>query len=297
MKFNFGRRSAGVFLLFSLSTIAISAAQAENGPGSAPSANSTPNSTPIDLNQLLHRVEEHQKQVETLREDYTYDCVQMNQEFDSNGQVKKTETEKREEFFVNGHMIGRVVERDGQPLSQSDRQKEDQRIAELVTKAQKTPPDERLEGPNITVGRVLELMDLRNPRREMFRGRPTIVFDFVGRKDMKTHGMMEDASKKLRGTVWIDEADLQVAHLEVTVDDNFHIAGGLLASVEKGSSFRFDQARVNAGLWLPAGSEANMQARVLLVKNLHEHLVQHNSGFRRFSVEAAGVQHASQTRP
>jgi hypothetical protein len=144
---------------------------------------------------------------------------------------------------------------------------------------------------------VLELMDLRNPQREMFKGRPTIVFDFVGRKDMKTHGMMEDASKKLRGTVWIDEADLQVAHLEVTVDDNFHIAGGLLASVEKGSSFRFDQARVNAGLWLPAGSEANMQARVLLVKNLHEHLVQRNFGFKRFSVEAAGVQHASRAQP
>src|SRR6185437_8013 len=233
MKSNFGRLFAGVFLILTPFTIAA----AENGPGSAPAANPGP----INLQQLLHRVEEHQKQVETLREDYTYDCVQMNQQLDSDGQVKKTETEKREEFFVNGHMIGRVMERNGQPLSHSDRQKEDQRIEELVQKAQKTPPGERLEGPNITVGRVLELMDLRNPRRVTFRDRPTIVFDFVGRKDMKTHGMMEDASKKLRGSVWIDEADLQVAHLEVTVDDNFHIAGGLLASVEKGSNFRFDQ--------------------------------------------------------
>lgn len=293
MKFSFGRRSAGVFLIFSLSTIAISAAKAENGPGSAPAASSAP----INLQQLLHRVEEHQKQVETLREDYTYDCLQTHQELDSDGQVKKTETEKREDFFVNGHTIGRLVERNGQTLSQSDQQKENQRIAALIEKAQKTPPEERLEGPNITVGRVLELMDLRNPRRIMFKGRPTIVFDFVGRKDMKTHGIMEDASKKLRGTVWIDEADLQVAHLEVTVDDNFHIAGGLLASVEKGSSFRFDQARVNADLWLPAGSEANMQAKVLLVKNLRERLVQHNFGFKRFNVEAAGVQKASQARP
>jgi hypothetical protein len=291
MKFHFGRACTGALLIFSL--FAMAAAYAESEPGSAPASSSAP----INLQLLLQRVEEHQKQVEELREDYTYDCLQTNQEIGSSGQVKKTATEKREEFFVNGHMIGRVVERDGRPLSQSERQKEDQRIAELVAKAQKTPPDERLEGPNITIGRVLELMDLRNPQREMFRGRPTIVFDFVGRKDMKTHGMMEDASKKLRGTVWIDEADLQVAHLEVTVDDNFHIAGGLLASVEKGSSFRFDQARVNAGLWLPAGSEANMQARVLLVKNLHEHLVQRNFGFKRFSVEAAGVQHASRAQP
>jgi hypothetical protein len=293
MKFNFGWRPAGVFLILNLFTLASAAAYGENRPGSATSANSAP----INLDQLLHSVEEHQKQVETLREDYTYDCLETNQQIDSNGQVKKTSTEKREEFFVNGHMIGRLVERNGQPLSQSDRQKEDQRIAALVVKAQKTPPGERLEGPNITVGRVLDLMDLRNPRREIYKGRPTIVFDFVGRKDMKTHGMMEDASKKLRGTVWIDEADLQVAHLDVTVDDNFRIAGGLLASVEKGSSFHFDQVRVNADLWLPDGSEANMQARVLLVKNLRERLVQRDFGFKRFSVEAAGMQRASQSRP
>ena len=50
-------------------------------------------------------------------------------------------------------------------------------------------------------------MDLRNERRVMFRERAAIVFDFVGRKDAKTHGLAEDASKKLQGTIWIDEAD------------------------------------------------------------------------------------------
>lgn len=289
MKSNFGRLFAGVFLMSTLFTTAAAQAEDSSAPASSPAR--------LDLRQLLRHVEDHQKQVESLREDYTYDCLETNQQIDSDGQVKKTTTEKREEFFVNGHMIGRVVERNGQSLSQSDTQKEDQRIAGLVVKAQKTPPDQRLEGPNITVSRVLELMDLRNPRRETFRGRPTIVFDFVGRKDIKTHGMMEDASKKLRGTVWIDEGDLQVAHLEVMVDDNFHIAGGLLASVEKGSNFRFDQVRVNADLWLPVGSEANMQARVLLIKNLRERLVQHDFGFKRFSVEAAGMQRTSQARP
>ena len=57
-------------------------------------------------------------------------------------------------------------------------------------------------------------------------------------------GMMEDASKKLQGTIWIDEADRQVAHLEVSFDDNFHVAGGPVRDVQKGSSFRFDQAPV-----------------------------------------------------
>ena len=164
-------------------------------------------------------------------------------------------------------------------------QKETDRVTKLVEKAQKTPPDQPLEGQIVSVSRLLEIMDVSNPRRESFRGRPTIVFDFQGRKDAKTHGLAEDASKKLRGAVWIDEADLQVAHLEVSFDDNFKIAGGLFASIQKGSSFRFDQAPVADGLWLPTGAESTIQARLLMVKNLREHYIERDSNFQRFRVE------------
>ncbi|MFP5204801.1 MAG: hypothetical protein ACLGSH_05560 [Acidobacteriota bacterium] len=243
----------------------------------------TTNAPLPDISQLMRQVEQHQHQVEAMRENYTFDCLETTQEIGAAGQVKNTATEQRQEFFVNGHMIGRVVKKDGQALNTAEEQKEDARVKALVEKAEQTPPDQRLQGRSITVGRVLELMDLRSPRREVFRGRPTLVLDFAGRRDAKTHGMMEDASKKLAGTVWIDEKDLQVAHLEVRVDNNFRI-GGLLASVQKGSSFRFDQAPVDHGLWLPTGSEAYMQAKVLLLKSVRERKVQKDFGFRRFEV-------------
>ena len=117
-------------------------------------------------------------------------------------------------------------------------------MTKMVEKAEQTPPGQPLEGPSISVSRLLEIMDVRNERRAMFRGRPTIVFDFVGRKDAKTHGLAEDASKKLEGTVWVDEADRQVAHLEVSFIDNFHVLGGLFANIQKGSNFRFDQSQI-----------------------------------------------------
>ena len=243
------------------------------------------NSPPLNLAQILRRVQDHQQQVERMREDYTFQAVQTKQQIDGDGNVKSTESEEREKFFVNGHIIGRLVKRNGQPLSADDQKKQDERVKGLVEKAQVTPSSERLQGQSITVSRVLELVELRNPRRDTYHGRPTIVFDFVGRKDAKTHGMMEDASKKLQGTVWIDEADLQVAHLEVMVADTFRIAGGLLASVQKGSTFRFEQAPVDHGLWLPVGSEANMQANVLLFKNLRERIVERDFGFKCFRVQ------------
>jgi len=70
-------------------------------------------------------------------------------------------------------------------------------------------------------------MDVRNERRESYRGRPAIVFDFVGRKDAQTHGLAEDASKKLQGTLWVDETDRQIAHLDAAFDDNFTLAAEL----------------------------------------------------------------------
>jgi hypothetical protein len=240
-----------------------------------------------DIRELMRQVAQHQIQIEQVRENYTFNSVQTVQDIDANGKVTKTEAEEYNDFFVNGHQIERLVKKNGQPLSAGEEQKESERVTKLVEKAGKVPPGQPLEGDSVSVSRLLDIMDVRNQRREVFRSRPAIVFDFIGRKDAKTHGIVEDASKKLKGTVWIDEADREVAHIEVSFDENFHIAGGLFANVQKGSNFSFDQAPVAgaSGLWLPTGAEANMQARVLLFKNVHQHVTERDFDFQHFGVE------------
>jgi hypothetical protein len=239
-----------------------------------------------DPRQLMMEVQQHQRQMDKVRENFTYTSLQTMQDLDGNGQVKKTETTENEDFYVNSHIIERAVKKDGKPLDAHEAQKETERVTKEVEKAQKTPPGEPMNGQSISVARVLELVDVRNPRRETYRGRPTIVFDFVGRKDAKTHGLAEDASKKLQGTIWIDEKDRQVAHLEVSFDDNFHVVGGLVANVQKGSNFHLDQAPAEGGMWLPSGGEASLQLRVLLVKSIRQHFTERDYDFKRFHVEA-----------
>lgn len=245
-----------------------------------------------EIRQLMREVQEHQKQLEKVRENYTYSSLQTTQDIDANGQVKKTQTEEYEEFYANGHVIGRLVKKDGKPLDDRDQQKETERVTKLVEKAQQTPSDQPLHSQSITIGKVLEMMDVKNPRRETFRGRPTIVFDFVGRKDAQTHGLAEDLSKKLQGSMWVDEADRQIAHLEARFIDNFNVDGGLLARIEKGSSFYFDQALVNGEVWLPVGGEGTIQARVLLVKGIRQHGSERDFDYKRFRVEAEQLKDA-----
>jgi hypothetical protein len=238
-----------------------------------------------DVHQLMREVAEHQKQLDKVRESYTYTSLQTTQDLDASGKVTKTESTENEDFFVNSHVIERVVKKNGQPLSENEEKKETERVTKLVEKAQKTPQDQALEGQTVSVSHMLEIMDVSAPRRESYRDRPTIVFDFVGRKDAKTHGLVEDASKKLKGTLWVDEADRQVSHMEVMFIDNFHVAGGLLANIQKGTTFHFDQGQVADGLWLPTGGEATVQARVLLLKNMRQHFTEKVYGYKRFTVE------------
>ncbi len=240
-----------------------------------------------DIRQLMVEVMDHQKQLEKVRENYTYTTAMKTETLDGSGKVTKTETVETEVFFVNGHAIDRTVKRDGRPLNDHDAQKEQERVTKLVEKAQKTPSGQPLEGhdENISVTKLLEIMQVSNPRRESFRGRSTIIFDFAGRHDAKTHGIAEDASKKIAGTLWVDEKDRQVARMEARFTDNFHVAGGLLANIQKGSSFYFDQAPVNGEIWFPTGAEGQIAARVLLLKGVRQHILERDYDYKRFSVD------------
>src|SRR3974390_2302808 len=91
-----------------------------------------------DPRQLMRDVVSHQKQLDKVRENYTYSSQLTQQDLDSNGRVTKTETTESENFFVNGHAISRQVKKDGKPLSDHDEKKETERVTKQVEKAEKT---------------------------------------------------------------------------------------------------------------------------------------------------------------
>ena len=241
-----------------------------------------------DIRTLMGEVSAHQKDLEKVRENYTWHTRATTEDVDGSGKVTKTEVEDAEVFFVNGHEISRTVAKDGKPLAGHDADKEQERVTKLVEKADATPPGQPLEGRDqpVSISHLLEIMEVRNPRRESYRGRPTIVFEFLGRKDAKTHGMVEDASKKIAGTIWIDEKDREVARMEARFTENFHVGGGLVANLAKGSNFTFEQAPVTGEIWLPTSAEGRVDVRVLLVKGIRQHFVEQDMGYERFKVDA-----------
>ena len=256
--------------------------------GSRSSAAGTEDAPIPDLKTLMEQVAEHQKAMDKLVENYTYRSETVNQYLDGHGKVTKTESETDDVFFVNGHQIDRVVEKDGKPLSGHEADKEQERVTKRVEKAQQTPPGQSMRdgGQTITVGKMLEVMEVSHPRRVLYKGRKTLVFDVAGRHDAKTHGMAEGALKRIAGSIWIDEKDREVAHLEMRFTDNFRVGGGLLANVQKGSEFTFDQGPVNGEVWLPLGAQGTVDARLLLFKGMRMHFVETDSEYKWFHVDA-----------
>jgi hypothetical protein len=49
---------------------------------------------------------------------------------------------------------------------------------------------------------------------------------------------------------------------------------------------------VDAELWLPTGAEANLEERLLIVKNYRQHFTERNYDFKRIRVEAQQLRSA-----
>jgi hypothetical protein len=238
-----------------------------------------------DAATMLHEVETRQKQLDKVREDYTFRAVQTVRQLDSSGNAKKTETEEHEVFFVNGHQVEKLVRKDGKDLTPDQARKEQDRVNKEVLKLTK-PGYKDPDKDDITVTRLLQIVTFSRPRRVRLNGRDTIAFDFAGDEHAKTHGRDEEALKKVSGTVWVDEADHEVSRMSATLDENYHVGFGLLASVAKGSNVVFDQALIRNEAWLPTAIAVHLQARAFLVAGFRADIDVRFDQYRKFQTDA-----------
>lgn len=219
--------------------------------------------------------------MDELRENYTFHRMRTTDDLNKKGAVTKTETMEREIFFVNGRRVGRLVKKNGIALSAQEQKAEQSRVDKEVASLLKQPaPKQRLSSE---LSDLLAVAKISNPRRISRNARATLAFDFAGDPKAHAHGMDQNIAKKIAGTIWIDEADRQVARLEVRFDENFHLGGGILASIQQGTTFEDEQSPVGQGLWLETASEEHVTAR-LLIKNFRQNVHVKDFDFKRFDV-------------
>ena len=82
-------------------------------------------------------MQENQKQIESLVDQYSCTENEEVRELDKNGQVKKTIVKEYEDFYLGGQLVRREVKKDGKPLSPGEQKKEDGRIEKRIREYEK----------------------------------------------------------------------------------------------------------------------------------------------------------------
>jgi len=250
-----------------------------------------------DLKALFKEIDDNQKAIDKLKENYAGTEAEEETEYDGDGKVKKREQRESTFFYLDGDEITTLVKKDGKPLSDKEQEKENERVRKRIEehqkrqakkeakeeKAKEEGKNEDKDDPGVEV--FLRACQFVNPRRERFRGQDVLVFDFEPNPEFKPHKLAERFAQKLAGVVWIDEKAHDVARLEAYFVGDMKIAGGMLANLQKGTSFVFEQAFINNEVWLPTYMEGHIGARVLLVKGFKISFVTRYSDYRRFNVE------------
>jgi hypothetical protein len=243
-----------------------------------------------DIKQLFSDVQEHQKQIDNLRDQYSCTENEEVRELDKNGQVKKSIVKEYMDFYLGGELVRRVVKKDGRPLSAGEQKKEDGRIEKRIREYEKKKGEEgedagRKKKEEIDISTFLRISNFTHPRWDEYHQHNVIVFDFAPNPSYKPRSKLEDLLHKLAGTLWVDDDARQVVRLEAHLSDAYKLAGGLLASIRKGATLVMEQAKMNNEVWLPSYIEAHFSARLLLVASALGDYTSRFSDYRKFRVE------------
>ncbi len=247
-----------------------------------------------DISALLNQLQENEDKTEAILENYSYTQKTVMRELAKDGVLREKESEIYQLSFYKGYRIRRLIEKNGKPLSAKDQADEDEKVQKNLAEIEKKIARKEAKGETaedndrrISVAEVLRASLLKNPRRERFRGRDVVVFDFEPNPafDMKNAKTMLKFFGKVGGVMWIDETDKQVARLEGSLFENFKIAGGLLANLKKGATFSLERERINDEIWLPSLTDINISVKVFLVKGINLNQSVRSYDYQKFRTE------------
>jgi len=239
----------------------------------------------LDVAALLVEVSRNQDQLEKRFDEYSFLQKETDREINSKGEVKK-ETVKLFEVFpiANREPIMKLISENGTLLTGDRAAKEQKRVEEEFAKAERDKEKDKQrveknraerarkragkgnesEKDDVEISQFLRIHEFVSPRRERFRERDAVVFDFRPRPGFKPGNREEDLISKLVGVAWIDPADKQVMRLEARLAEGFKMGGGLLVNLRPGAAFVMEQTRMVEGVWLPRMAQLNLSVKVLL---------------------------------
>jgi hypothetical protein len=236
--------------------IGLAGAQSPSDKQNAPLPNAT---------DLLQRALANEKKLADEQERYECRVTDESAEMDGKGKVKKTETEVKDQFFVNGIAIERTLSKNGKDLTPDQTKKEDERVMKQTVKYsnQATAKKENDKGDQQMMD-IMEAMMLTNGRRQQANGRNVLLYDIVPNPKFQAKNMEQRFAQVMNGTMSIDEQTGELIDLNIKSVKDLKIAGGLVANLHKGFWLHIHDQPQPDGVWLTDLAEGSGDARAAL---------------------------------
>ncbi|MCI0347819.1 MAG: hypothetical protein L0Z53_00200 [Acidobacteriales bacterium] len=246
------------------------------------------------VKELLRTVIEKDGQNYKKRQDYTYLQRRQEDKLDGDGKVKSTQVLTSEVLIIYGEQVERLIAKDGQPLSEKDAAKEEERIQKIIDKRKNESEGERekrlkkeekrREQGRSFVQEIADAYTFQLVGSEQLDGRDTYVIDAEPRPGYKPKLKEAKILPKFRFRAWINKADLQWIKLDAVCIDTVSF-GLFLARIHKGTRVVIEQTQVNEEVWLPKHVMAKIEARVALLKKYNVNQDYTFSDYRKFRTD------------
>lgn len=230
--------------------------------------------------------------------DYVYQERQTVREIDGSGKVKSTKVQTFDVLRLYGRPYMRLIEKDGKPLSAADEHKQEENLRKEMEKRRKEKEDPNSKERRELEKREQEFRQLVRDVQEAFTfkltgedrisGKPSWIIDAEPKPGYRPRSIRASIYPKMRGRLWIDEAEYQWVKVEAEALDTISF-GLFLFRVAKGSSFRFEQRRVNDEVWLPSHTELGLDAKLALMKRFRAGIEITYSNYRKFQTDSKVV--------
>ncbi len=223
--------------------------------------------------------------------DYTFKNLYEEKRLDKSGNVSSRETALTDVMMLGGRPYERVLERDGKPLSEKDERKEQEKLdKEAEKRAKETDRDrakyekERQEDRRFA-REVPDAFDFTLLGEELRDGLPVWKIQAEPKPGFKPKDGRADILKKVRGTIWIDQAGYQWVAADIDVIDTISW-GWFILRIPPGAKIVFRQTRVNDEVWMPKDVHIRADARLGLLKTFRMDVNLAYSDYKKFTTES-----------
>ena len=244
---------------------------------------------------LVQRVAENEKRNRLLEMSYVYEVTRQKFSLGHNSEVLEAESHTFEVTPLEDGDYRRLVKKDGKPLSEKEARKEQEKLDNNIRKyshlsksereklAKKKNERRRKEEQLWDEG--LRAFDLALSGEDILEGRKTLIFIVTPRADYVPTDSDLKILKIIKGKIWVDESEAQIHRADIEFIEDFKLGAGFLANVNRGSTLKVWQRKVNDEAWFPSHSEVIANGRVLVFKGFNLKFVSDFANYRKFETQ------------